>query len=200
MLLQKTLSIPATVSGVVKYIPELQEQVEGLIQKKEELLSRISRQEQQTRQENPRQLPAQSSSSAVAASWLNDREVMIQISTYKSPLSEILLNLEQDGFQLLNASAFESFGGRVFHNLHLQVCFVSFVCLFCTCVVLRRDLCTIFVHCFCVNNTSLICSYLTWSIQIEINIELIENKSYICLTYILINLMHAFIFYTTNYF
>lgn len=131
MLLQKKLSIPATVSGVVKYIPELQEQVEGLIQKKEELLSRISRQEQQTRHENPRQqLQAQSSSSAVAASWLNDREVMIQISTYKSPLSEILLNLEEDGFQLLNASSFESFGGRVFHNLHLQVCFVSFVCLF----------------------------------------------------------------------
>jgi len=147
ILLQEKLSIPETVSGVVKYIPELQEQVEGLIQKKEELVSRISRQEQQTRHENPRQqLQAQRSSSAVAASWLNDREVMIQISTYKSPLSEILLHLEEDGLQLLNSSSFESFGGRVFHNLHLQVCFVSFVCLFCTRAVLRRDLC---MHCLC---------------------------------------------------
>jgi hypothetical protein len=126
-LLQKTLSIPATVSGVVKYIPELQQQVEGLIQKKEELLSRISRQEAQTHQENSRQLPARSSSSAVSASWLNDREVMIQISTYTSPLSEILLTLEEDGFLLLNASSFESFGEKVFYNLHLQVCFVSLV-------------------------------------------------------------------------
>lgn len=130
-MLQKTLSIPATVSGVVKYIPELQQQVEGLIQKKEELLSRISRQEEQAHQENSRQLPARSSSSAVSASWLNDREVMIQISTYTSPLSEILLTLEEDGFLLLNVSSSESFGGRVFYNLHLQVCFVSLVYAFC---------------------------------------------------------------------
>ncbi|XP_019162255.1 PREDICTED: transcription factor bHLH101-like isoform X2 [Ipomoea nil] len=41
----RKLSIPATVSRVVKYIPELQKQVERLQQKKEELGSRICRQE-----------------------------------------------------------------------------------------------------------------------------------------------------------
>lgn len=125
VVLQKKLSIPATVARVVKYVPELQQQVEGLIQKKEELLSRISRQGEQFHQGNQRvQNPARSSSSSVSANWLNDREVMIQISTYKvdrSPLDEILLNLEKDGFLLQNASSFESSGGRVFYNLHLQV-------------------------------------------------------------------------------
>ena len=36
------LSIPATISRVLKYIPELQQQVEGLTKKKEEILLRIS--------------------------------------------------------------------------------------------------------------------------------------------------------------
>ncbi|KAB1217195.1 Transcription factor ORG2 [Morella rubra] len=124
-IMLKKLSIPATVARVVKYVPELQQQVEELIQKKEELLSRISRQGEQFHQGNQRvQNPARSSSSSVSANWLNDREVMIQISTYKvdrSPLDEILLNLEKDGFLLQNASSFESSGGRVFYNLHLQV-------------------------------------------------------------------------------
>ena len=37
-MLQEKLSIPATVSRMVKYIPELQQQVDVLIQKKEELI------------------------------------------------------------------------------------------------------------------------------------------------------------------
>ncbi|KAM3744460.1 hypothetical protein ACB098_06G054900 [Castanea mollissima] len=121
--IMEKLSIPATVSRMVKYIPELQQQVDILIQKKEELISRICRQGEQIHQENQRQIASRSFLSAVSASWLNDREVMIQISTYKvhkSPLAEILPNLEKDGFLILNASSFESFGGRVFYNLHLQ--------------------------------------------------------------------------------
>ncbi|KAL0001086.1 hypothetical protein SO802_014867 [Lithocarpus litseifolius] len=100
---------------MVKYIPELQQQVDVLIQKKEELISRICGQGEQIHQENQRQIASRGSLSAVSASWLNDREVMIQISTYKvhkSPLAEILPNLEKDGF-------LKSFGGRVFYNLHL---------------------------------------------------------------------------------
>ncbi|KAF5478751.1 hypothetical protein F2P56_005285 [Juglans regia] len=124
----KKLSIPATVSRVVKFIPELRQQVEGLIQKKEELLSSISRLGEQIHlQEYQRHhdMSSRSSLSAVSTNWLNDSEVTIQISTYKvqkSPLAEILLSLEEDGFLLLNASSFGSFGsGRVFYNLHLQV-------------------------------------------------------------------------------
>ncbi|XP_035545185.1 transcription factor ORG2-like [Juglans regia] len=122
----KKLSIPTTVSRMIKYIPELEQQVVGLIQRKEELLSRISRQvDQNTHQENQPKgsVAAWISLSTVSASRVNDREVVIQIPTcedQKTPLSEILLALEEDGLLLLNASSFEVFGGRAFYNLHLQ--------------------------------------------------------------------------------
>ncbi|XP_020423469.1 transcription factor ORG2 isoform X2 [Prunus persica] len=122
----KKLSIPNTISRVVKYIPELQKQVEGLIRKREELLVRISKQEDQELHEEKKMKSTAgtgSSLSAVSTYRLNDREVAIQISTLKTHnnlLSEILLNLEEEGLQILNASSFESSGERVFYNLHLQ--------------------------------------------------------------------------------
>ncbi|KAL6213782.1 hypothetical protein ACLB2K_013222 [Fragaria x ananassa] len=124
----KRLSIPATVSRVLKYIPELQQQVEGLIQKRDELLSKMSKQENVILQEE-KQLQSTarrsgSSLSAVSTSRLSDTEVAIQISTVKSThniISRILQSLEEDGLEILNASTFESSGGRVFYNLHLQV-------------------------------------------------------------------------------
>ncbi|KAJ0043846.1 hypothetical protein Pint_18255 [Pistacia integerrima] len=120
----KKLSIPATVSRVLKYIPELQQQVERLIQKKEELLSRISRQGDLIHQEKQRKNFAANSLSSISASRLNDSEVVIQISTcqlHKCQLSGLLFSLQEDGLLLMNASSFESFEGRVFYNLHLQV-------------------------------------------------------------------------------
>ncbi|KAL5546584.1 hypothetical protein UlMin_006271 [Ulmus minor] len=122
----KKLSIPATVTRILKYIPELQHQVEGMVRKKEELLSKITskRQGNLVHQENQIKNTALSALSSVSACQLNDKEVSIQISTYKrenNTLSEILHNLEEDGVLLLNASSFESFGDqRVFHNLHLE--------------------------------------------------------------------------------
>ncbi|XVF04719.1 hypothetical protein REPUB_Repub05bG0109400 [Reevesia pubescens] len=123
----KKLSFPATVSHALKYIPELQEQVERLVMKKEEHLLRISQQadglEEQQRKSriNGRSL----SSAAVSINRLSDSEVAIQIWTRKvekTQLSEILHYLEaQQGFLLLNATSFESFGGMVFYNIHLQV-------------------------------------------------------------------------------
>ncbi|KAK7824310.1 transcription factor ORG2 [Quercus suber] len=121
----KKLSIPKTVSSVVKYIPELQKEVKGLIHKKEELLSRISRLEDETLEEENPKIIAQSTSISIWASRIDNRQIVVQISidgkVHKTPLSEILCNLEEDGLILLNASSFESFGGRIFCNLHLQV-------------------------------------------------------------------------------
>nr|XP_011469475.1 PREDICTED: transcription factor ORG2-like [Fragaria vesca subsp. vesca] len=125
----KRLSIPATVSRVLKYIPELQQQVEGLIQKRDELLSKNFKQENVTLQEEEQAKGtaarrSRSSVSAVITTRLSDTEVSIQISTITSShnfISRILQTLEEDGLELLNASSFESSGGRVFYNLHLQV-------------------------------------------------------------------------------
>ncbi|KAL9361319.1 hypothetical protein Peur_044104 [Populus x canadensis] len=121
---QMKLSVPATVSRALKYLPELQQQVERLVQRKEELLSKLSKQGGIIHQENQRNDTVYSSLSSVSASQLSDKEVVVHISTYKnhrSPLSEILLTLEEDGLVLKNSSSFESFGDSVFYNLHLQV-------------------------------------------------------------------------------
>ncbi|XP_011040760.1 PREDICTED: transcription factor ORG2-like isoform X2 [Populus euphratica] len=118
---QMKLSVPATVSRALKYLPELQQQVERLVQRKEELLSK---QGGIIHQENQRNGTVYSSLSSVSASQLSDKEVVVHISTYKnhkSPLSEILLTLEEDRLVLKNSSSFESSGDRVFYNLHLQV-------------------------------------------------------------------------------
>ena len=131
-MFQKRLSIPATVSRVLKYIPELQAQVERLVQKKEEILSRISRQYEFVHQQNKRKLDRfKTSPFAISVTRVSETEVVIQISTFRvsqTPLSDILLNLEEDGLFLTDASCFESFGGRVFYNLKFQVCFLNSTC------------------------------------------------------------------------
>ncbi|XVE95775.1 hypothetical protein REPUB_Repub02eG0128900 [Reevesia pubescens] len=122
----KRLSIPATVSRVLKYIPELQVQVEKLVQKKEEILSRISRQDEFVHQQNKRKIERFSTSPfGISVTRVSETEVVVQISTFQAyndtPLSTILLNLEEDGLFLTDASCFESFGGKVFYNLIFQV-------------------------------------------------------------------------------
>lgn len=62
----------------------------------------------------------------VSASLMGDEhtEVITQISTVKGE-NNLLLDaievLEEEGICLMNASYFQSFGGRIFYNLHLQV-------------------------------------------------------------------------------
>ncbi|KAJ4723540.1 Transcription factor ORG2-like [Melia azedarach] len=128
----KRLSIPATISLVVKYLPELQQQMKRLEEKKEELLSKISTQHDDLiniiHQRKQKQVVVGSNLFSVSVSRLTEREILIHISTYKTNycpllLSEILLHLQEDHslLLLLSASSFESSGKRVFYSLHLQV-------------------------------------------------------------------------------
>ncbi|KAF7804013.1 transcription factor ORG2-like [Senna tora] len=120
----KKLSIPATISRVVKYIPELEKEVEGLRKKKEKLLLRISREGGEDGAALSKARKFVHHNSVVSTSSLNDSEAVIQISSYdlhKTPISQILLCLETQGLLLLNASSFHTFEGRVFYNLHFQV-------------------------------------------------------------------------------
>lgn len=115
----KKLSIPATVACVVKYIPELQKEVERLVQKKEELSLRMCRQREdsadcQVRKRRKVERKETSSSAAVTISPIEGSEVVVQISALKANkglLSEALNKLELgDGLFLLNASSFQSTG------------------------------------------------------------------------------------------
>ncbi|XP_062109731.1 transcription factor ORG3-like [Humulus lupulus] len=125
----KKLSIPTTVSHVVKYVPLLQEEMEELVRKREELLARInSRQQGNTntfQKVDKIKYTAPNSLSSISATKLTEKEIAVQISTYKlnnsKQLSQMLHNFQSDGFSLLHASSFESSRGRVFHNLHLQL-------------------------------------------------------------------------------
>ena len=80
--MQKKLSIPQTVSRSLKYIPELQ--VKKLIQKKEELLVRVSGQRAIEHYVEPQPKAVARYVSTISATKLGDNEVMVQIT-----LSEI---------------------------------------------------------------------------------------------------------------
>ncbi|WOH06366.1 hypothetical protein DCAR_0625792 [Daucus carota subsp. sativus] len=119
----KKLSIPNTVSRVLKYIPELQNEIERLVRKKEALSVKISKQGELFQYENQRNNSIRGSLATVSASLIGDKQVTIQLSTFKANMrlqSEALEVVEKDGFELVNAS-FNSFGERAFYNLHLQV-------------------------------------------------------------------------------
>ncbi|XP_021744688.1 transcription factor bHLH101-like [Chenopodium quinoa] len=124
----RRLSIPATVARVLKYIPELQEEVKGLTHRKEELLSVISvLQGNNTRkniyEEKPKmdKIKEKSTSFSVSMNNLSDKEMVIQISTLFEmvSLSEVLILLEKNGNIIIDVSSFQSFGGRFFYNIHL---------------------------------------------------------------------------------
>ncbi|KAI4322877.1 hypothetical protein L6164_022529 [Bauhinia variegata] len=121
---QKNLSNPAVVSRVLEYIPQLQQQLRELIQKKEELLYRIASQREQNYPKKQETCTYESSLPVISSSQLNDTEILVQISTHKihrSLLSETLLSLEYNGLSLLDASSFQSSGDMIFYSLHFEV-------------------------------------------------------------------------------
>ncbi|XP_073277065.1 transcription factor ORG2-like isoform X1 [Primulina huaijiensis] len=127
--LSRKLSIPATISRVLKYIPELQKEMGTLIQKKENLMSKKSKmvfQEDSTidfRRQRSRKPICDNSSSALSATRISDQEIVLQISMAKyekGSFSNALWCLEKEGFLVLSASCFQSSGGRVFYNAHVQ--------------------------------------------------------------------------------
>uniref|UniRef100_A0A1J3FML7 BHLH domain-containing protein n=1 Tax=Noccaea caerulescens TaxID=107243 RepID=A0A1J3FML7_NOCCA len=123
----KKLSVSATVSQALKYIPELQEKVKKLIKKKDELSFQISGQRDlvYTNQNGkPEKKGVTGYASTVSATRLGETEVMVQISslmTEKCSFANVLSGLEEDGFVLVDASSSRSQGERLFYTLHLQL-------------------------------------------------------------------------------
>ncbi|KAJ0977525.1 hypothetical protein J5N97_012999 [Dioscorea zingiberensis] len=119
----KKLSIPCTISRVLKYIPELQRQVQRLSQKKEEMLLNKSRERRRAG------LASHSDQfeihPVISAACLNNKQVMMQIcifnkQTTRIPLSKILRVLEGQGLQLMDASTSTTDSDQTFYSLHLQ--------------------------------------------------------------------------------
>ncbi|KAI3525989.1 hypothetical protein L1887_05128 [Cichorium endivia] len=135
---KKKVSIPGTVSCALKYIPELQKEVEVLIRKKEKISS-YSSSKTNLRQEGMKHKSCKDSTIQRKASVvtsvrvLGAKEAVIQLISSTDHtierkeiglLSKVLECLEQEenGFVLLNATAFRSSGEAMsLSTLHLQV-------------------------------------------------------------------------------
>uniref|UniRef100_A0A804N7E7 Protein IRON-RELATED TRANSCRIPTION FACTOR 2 n=2 Tax=Zea mays TaxID=4577 RepID=A0A804N7E7_MAIZE len=117
----KKLSIPTTVSRVLKYIPELQKQVDNLERRKRELTNANCK---------PGVLNTSEivTTPIVSATCLNDTEIMVQVSLHSNvaatalPLSKCIKVLEDAGLHLISSSTYSTFGNKTFYSLHLQVC------------------------------------------------------------------------------
>ncbi|XP_021741167.1 transcription factor ORG2-like [Chenopodium quinoa] len=123
---KKKLSIPGTVVRVVEYIPELQKEVEKLICKKEQLLSKVSAIQENALETIQEEKPMKKCmikdtfSCSISSNKLGDKETVIQISSFdKISLSEVIDFLEKKGYLVIDISSFQSFGGRTFYNIHL---------------------------------------------------------------------------------
>ncbi|GJW48988.1 transcription factor ORG2-like protein [Tanacetum coccineum] len=137
---KKKVSIPGTVSRALEYIPELRKEVETLIRKKEKLSS-YSTSSTSTRQKNigikgqsSKDVTTNTNSWVVSSvSILGEKEVVIQLifsmdhmnkNKEIGSLSRVLtyLESEENGFVLLNSTAFKCSGEHMLLNtLHLQV-------------------------------------------------------------------------------
>jgi hypothetical protein len=118
-VLQKKLSIPTTVSRVLKYIPELQKQVDNLERRKKELTNANCK---------PGVLnTSEIVTPIVSATCLNDTEIMVQVSLQSNvaattlPLSKCIKVLENEGLHLISSSTYSTFDDKTFYSLHLQV-------------------------------------------------------------------------------
>ncbi|MFS8001862.1 putative transcription factor bHLH family [Helianthus anomalus] len=129
---KKKLSIPKTVSRALKYIPELQEEVETLRCKKDKLLS-YRRKEHSDIGTQSAEDPKSKSSVVSFVSSLGDKEAVIQLISSADQmgknkkinlLSMVLdcLEQEEDELVLINAITFKSSSeGILLSTLHLQV-------------------------------------------------------------------------------
>ena len=120
--MQKKLSVSATVSHALNYIPELQEQVKQLIKKKDDLSFQISGQKDLVYADqngNPEKGGTRYAST-VSATRLGETEViMVQISslqTVKCSFGNLLGGIEEDGLVLMDASSSRSQGERLFYT------------------------------------------------------------------------------------
>ncbi|KAM0930710.1 hypothetical protein ACQ4PT_000796 [Festuca glaucescens] len=112
----KKLSIPITVTKALKYIPELQKQVEGLEKKKEELTQANCKPGVLSMRENAAPI--------VSATCLDDRDIMVQVSLLSNmagalPMSKCIKVLENEGLRVVSSST-SAFQNKTFYSLHLQ--------------------------------------------------------------------------------
>ncbi|KAJ6825677.1 transcription factor bHLH100 [Iris pallida] len=116
----KNMSIPCTIGRVLKYIPELQRQIERLTRRKEDVLLRSSK-ESALASNNENKFV---SYPTVSATCINRREVMVQIcmvgKSAAVSIAKIVRVMEGEGLQLMSISTQTSLADKTICSLHLQ--------------------------------------------------------------------------------
>ncbi|KAG2334588.1 hypothetical protein Bca52824_005768 [Brassica carinata] len=114
--------------GVVKYIPEQKQELQGLSRRKEELLKIISiktatmKHQQEKLKDRAMMDSIDSSSQKMAANWITDTEIAVQIATSKwASISDMLLRLEENGLNVISVSSSVSSTASIFYTLHLEM-------------------------------------------------------------------------------
>ncbi|TVU39698.1 hypothetical protein EJB05_13131, partial [Eragrostis curvula] len=115
----KKQSIPSTVSRALKYISELQKQVDILERRKKELTTANCK---------PGVLnKTDSITPVVSVSCPNDTETIVAVNLLSDvaaaalPLSDCIKVLEDEGLHLISSSTYSTTQNRTFYSLHLQV-------------------------------------------------------------------------------
>ncbi|KAL6900949.1 hypothetical protein ACP4OV_005625 [Aristida adscensionis] len=115
----KKLSIPTTVSRVLKYIPELQKQVESLERRKKELAEANCKPGVMTN-------TSESVAPVVSATCIDDTDIVVQVSLSRNvaattlPLSKCIQVLENEGLHLISSSTHSILEDRTFYSLQFQ--------------------------------------------------------------------------------
>ncbi|RZC94417.1 hypothetical protein C5167_026149, partial [Papaver somniferum] len=122
---KKKWSSPLVVAKVLEYIPELQEEVEKLKQKKGNIL--LSSQEKQIFTTDQNQIV--SSGPTVSTIEITEGEITAQVCVHRERQVDVfpllLANLEREGIHIASASTLSISAERVCYHLHLFVIFLT---------------------------------------------------------------------------
>lgn len=118
-ILQKRWSSPRIIDRVLEYIPELENEIENLTLKKDNMLSSLENEQTHQNQPSDLQVPT------VSVTEVRKDEVIVQICMQREPgnvLSNLMQNVEGEGMGIMSASSLYVCDERICYHLHIQVC------------------------------------------------------------------------------
>ncbi|XVE49086.1 hypothetical protein DITRI_Ditri01bG0053800 [Diplodiscus trichospermus] len=121
---KKRKSAPLIIDRAVEYIPEMEEEIEKLTLRKNDMLSTIK--SKQPVNQNPH---LQLQDPSVSVHEIRQGEVIVQIYTQEHPdaaFSNLLQKIEEEGMCIVSASTLQVSDDGVCYHLHIQVHMLSF--------------------------------------------------------------------------
>ncbi|XP_034701477.1 transcription factor bHLH160 isoform X1 [Vitis riparia] len=115
---KKRWSSPRIIDRVLEYIPELENEIENLTLKKDNMLSSLANEQTHQNQPSDLQVPT------VSVTEVRKDEVIVQICMQREPgnvLSNLMQNVEGEGMGIMSASSLYVCDERICYHLHIQM-------------------------------------------------------------------------------